>query len=138
MARRYMLALCLSSLMALPASLASACHLERISLELSCTQYKLQVAAVGVSHSHAIRYSFAVTPTTGGAPVTVSKTIPVNAPSGNFTEIVTNPITLVGSFDAKSFSGSATLLSESGNPEGTQEIKLSPAVLNCSTPQPGS
>lgn len=136
MARKYIAPLCLGGLMVLPASIALACHLERVSLELSCTQYTFKVAAVGVSHPHSIRYTFAVSPTTGGPPVMISKTIPVNSPSGLFNETVTNPLSLVGSYDAQSFSGTASLLSESGHTEGTMELKLSPATLHCAPPPP--
>ena len=138
MARKYMLSLCLSGLLVLPASLALACHLEKVSVELSCTQYKFRVTAVGVSHAHTIRYTFVAAPTTGGPPLTISKTIPVNAPSGDFTESVTNSLTLVGSYDAQSFSGSASLISDSGHTESTKEMTLSPAALNCAPPPQGS
>jgi|LNFM01.1.fsa_nt_gb hypothetical protein len=136
MARQHIAALGLSGLLILPATLAFACHLERVSLELSCTQYKLNVKAVGVSHPHSIRYTFAVSPTSGGPTVTISKTIPVSAPSGEFTESVINPLTLVGSYDAQSFAGSASLISESGQTESTQELMLSPVTLNCAPPPP--
>ena len=120
--------------MVLPATLALACHLERVSVELSCTQYKFKVTAVGVSHSHSIRYTFVVSPIAGGPPLKISNTIPVNAPSGDFTEIVTNSITLMGSYDAHSFFGSASLISETGQTESTKEMTLSPAALNCAAP----
>lgn len=134
MARKHILSLCLSGLMVLPASLALACHLEQVSLELSCTQYKFKVTAVGVAHSHAIKYTFVVSPTAGGPPLTISNTIPVNAPSGDFAESVTNSLSLIGSYDPRSFSGSASLVSETGHTESTKPMTLSPASLNCAPP----
>lgn len=131
MPRKLILTLALSGLLVLPASLAFACHLERVSLELSCTQYKFTATAVNLPHQHSIKYSFVINPKAGGAPQTISKIIPVSATSGFSTESVTEALTLVGDYGAQSISGSASLLSGSGDAENTVEITVSPVTLNC-------
>ena len=134
MARRYMLSLCLSGLLLLPASLALACHLERVSIDLSCTQYKFAATAVGAPHKHSIRYNFVLTPANGGTPITVSRTIPVNGASDTSMESVTGSLNLAGTYGAQSFSGTASLISDTGDTENTVAITLSPKTLNCSQP----
>lgn len=138
MSRNRMLSLGLSGLLVLPASAALACHLETVSLELSCTQYKLNVSAVNLQHSHSINYNFVVTPTNGGSPISISQSVALKTPSGSFSESVSNSLKLVGNFDAKSFSGSASLISETGAIEHTKEMTLSPVALSCATQTPGS
>jgi hypothetical protein len=138
MARKYRMSLCLGGLMVLPASLALACHLEKLSMDVSCTQYKIQVAGVGVPQGYSIKYTFVAAPNAGGLPFTISKTVPVSATTSDFTESVTGLLKLVGGYDAKSISGSAVLITASGATEGTPEIALSPVALNCAPLPPGS
>src|SRR5690348_10099644 len=102
MTRRYTPLFCLAGLLALPASLALACHLEMASVELGCTQYKIKMTAVGVPSTYSIRYTLNLSPTTGGTPQTISNTIPVGAQSGDFTKSVENPVSLAGVYNAQS------------------------------------
>jgi hypothetical protein len=134
MTRRYTALFCLAGLIALPASLAWACHLETASVELGCTQYNIKMTAVGVPSTYSIRYTFNLSSTTGGPPLTISNTVPVTAKSGDFTESVTNPLSLAGVYNAKSLSGSASLITENGQTESTIEMRFSPTTLNCSPP----
>lgn len=138
MARKYRISLCLGGLMVLPASLALACHLEKLSMDVSCTQYKIQVTGVGVPQSYSIKYTFVAASNAGGLPFTISKTVPVTSQTGDFTENVTGLLKLVGGYDAKSISGSAALITASGATEGTPEIVLAPVSLNCAPLPPGS
>ncbi len=139
MARKYLLSVCLSGVMLLPASLAYACHLHRISMELSCTQYRFTASGGLSPHGHTVQYSFVVTPTAGGTPRTFSKTIPVGPPTGLFEEVSAETINLVGDYDAKSLVGTASLVAEDGRVEHTLDIKLPPEMtkLSCA-PRAGS
>jgi len=130
MARKYISAFCLAGLLACSASLALACHLDVASVELGCTQYKIKLTAVGVPSNYSIRYTFNLSSSTG-APLTISNTIPVTAQSGDFTETVTNPISLTGSYNPQSFSGSASVISNTGQTENTIQITFAPTTLNC-------
>jgi hypothetical protein len=132
MARRYTPLLCLAGLLAFPASLALACHLETASVELGCTQYRIKMTAVGVPSTYSIRYTLNLSPTTGGAPQTISNTIPVAAQSGDFTKSVENPLSLAGVYNAQSLSGSASLITNTGETESTIQMTFSPRTLNCS------
>ena len=132
MARRYMPIFYLAGLLAFPASVALACHLETASVELSCTQYRIKVTAIGVPSTYSIRYTFNLSSTTGEPPLTISDTIPVTHQSGDFTENVTNPLSLVGVYNGRSLSGSASLISNTGQTENTIQVKFSPTTLNCS------
>ena len=134
MARKYMLLLCMAGLLAFPASLALACHLEIASVELGCTQYRIKVTAIGVPSTYSIRYTFNLPSTTGGPPLTISNTIPVTAQSGDFTDSVTGPLSLAGIYSAQSLTGSASLISNTGQTENTIQMTLSPPTLNCSPP----
>lgn len=134
MARKYMLLLGLGGLLTFPASLALACHLGMATVELECTQYKINVIGVGVPSTYTIRYTFNLASTTGGSPLTISNTIPVTAQSGDFKDSVTNPLSLAGVYNAQSVSGSASLISNTGQTESTIELTFSPAALNCSPP----
>jgi hypothetical protein len=134
MVRKYMLSLCVAGLLAFPASLALACHLHTASVEVGCTQYKINVTAIGVSSSYSIRYTFILSPTTGGSPLTISSTIPITAQSGDFTDSVTNPLSLVGNYNAQLLSGSASLVANNGKTENTIQMTFSPTTLNCSPP----
>jgi hypothetical protein len=131
MARRYTHLLCLAGLLAIPASVALACHLETASVELGCTQYKIKMTAVGVPSTYSIRYTLNLSPTTGGTPLTISNTIPVTARSGDFTESVENPLSLAGSYNTQSLSGSASLITGTGQTESTIQMTFSPTTLNC-------
>jgi hypothetical protein len=130
MARKYMPLFCLAGLLALPASLALACHIEISSVELSCTQYRIKVTAIGVPSTYSIRYTFSLASTAAEPPLTISNTIPVT----DFAESVTNPLSLTGVYNAQSLSGSATLISNTGQTENTIPITFSPMTLNCSSP----
>ena len=132
MARRYMPLFCLAGLLALPASLALACHLETASVELSCTQYRIKVTAIGVPSTYSIRYTFNLASTTAEPPLTISNTIPITAQSGDFTESVTNPLSLAGVYNAQSLSGGVSLISNTGQTENTIQMMFSPMTLNCS------
>ena len=132
MARKYMPVFCLAGLLAFSASLALACHLDVASVELGCTQYRIKLTAVGVPSTYSIRYTFNLSSTTGGPPLTISNTIPVTAQSGDFTESVTNPLSLTGIYNAQSLSGSASLISNTGQTENTIQMKFLPTMLNCS------
>jgi hypothetical protein len=135
MARRYMPLFYLAGFLALPASVALACHLAVATAELSCTQYKINVAAVGVPSSYSMRYTFTLASTTEEPPLTISNTIPVTHQSGDFTESVTNPLSLTGVYDAQSLSGGAvSLISNTGQTESTIPMTFSPVTLNCSPP----
>lgn len=134
MAHRYMPLFCLAGLLALPASLALACHLEIASVELSCTEYRIKVTAIQVPSSYSIRYTLNLASTTAESPLTISNTIPVTAQSGDFTESVTNPLSLTGVYNAKSLSGDVSLISNTGKTENTIQMKFSPMTLNCSPP----
>jgi hypothetical protein len=134
MARKYIPLFCLAGLLAPPASLALACHIEISSVELSCTQYRITVTAIGVPSTYSIRYTLSLASTAAEPPLTISNTIPITAQSGDFTEIVTNPLSLTGVYDAKSLSGSASLISNTGQTENTIRITFSPKTLNCSPP----
>jgi hypothetical protein len=70
---------------------------------------------------------------TGGPPLTISNTVPV-AQSGDFTQGVTNPLSLEGIYNAQSLSGSASLISDTGQMENTLQMRFSPTTLNCSPP----
>lgn len=132
MARRYTPLLCLAGLLAFPASLALACHLETASVELGCTQYRIKMTAVDVPSTYSIRYTLNLSSTAGGTPLTISNTIPVTAQSGDFTESVENPLSLAGSYNTKSLSGSASLITSTGQTESTIQMTFSPTTLNCS------
>lgn len=132
MASRYTL-FCLTGFLALPASLALACHLEMASVELNCTHYKFQVTGVGVPPTYSIRYTFNLQSTTGQAPIAISNTIPVTK-DGNFIESVTNPISLAGNYGAEPLSGVVSLITATGQTESTIPMTFSPAPLNCSSP----
>jgi len=134
MARKHMLLLCVAGLLAFPASLALACHLDRVSVELGCTQYNIKVTTIGVPSTYSIRYTFNLSSTIGGPPLTISNTIPVTAQSGDLTDSVTGPLSLVGIYNAQSLSGSASLISNTGQTENTIEMTFSPTTLNCSPP----
>jgi hypothetical protein len=123
---------CLAGLLALPASLALACHLETASVELSCTQYRIKVTAIGVPSTYSIRYTFNLASTTAEPPLTISNTIPITAQSGDFTESVTNPLSLAGVYNAQSLSGGVSLISNTGQTENTIQMMFSPMTLNCS------
>jgi len=131
MARRYMPLFCLTGLLAFPVSLAWACHLEVASVELSCTQYKIKVTAVGVPSDYSIRYTFNLPSTNGGPPLTISNTVPVTL-SGDFTASVAHPLSLAGSYNAQSASGSASVITNTGQTENTIQMTVLPATLNCS------
>lgn len=133
MASRYVL-FCLTGFLALPTSLALACHLEMASVELSCTHYKFQVTGVGVPPTYSIRYTFNLASTTAQAPITISHTIPVTAQGGNWTESVTNPLSLAGNYNAEPLSAGVSLITSSGQTESTIPMTLSPAPLNCTSP----
>lgn len=124
---------CLTGLLALPASIALACHLEMASVELSCTHYKFQVTGVGVPPTYSIRYTFNLASTNAQAPITVSNTIPVTK-DGNFIESVTNPLSLAGNYNAEPLSGGVSLITGTGETESTIPMTFSPAPLNCSSP----
>jgi hypothetical protein len=111
-----------------------ACHLETASVELSCTQYRIKVTAIGVPSTYSIRYTFNLASTTAEPPLTISNTIPVTAQSGDFTEDVTNPLSLAGIYNAQSLSGGASLISNTGQTENTIQMTFSPMTLNCSPP----
>src|SRR5262245_29109947 len=130
MTRRYMPLFCLAGLLAFPASLALACHLETASVELSCTQYKFKLTAIGVPSTYSIRYSINLS-TPGRPPLTISNTVQVTQ-SGDFTESVANPLSLAGIYNARSTSGSASLISDTGQTESTIQMIVSPTTLNCS------
>jgi hypothetical protein len=132
MTRRYTPLFCLAGLLALPASIALACHLEMANVELGCTQYKIKMTAVGVPSTYSIRYTLNLSPTTGGAPQTISNTIPVGAQSGDFTKSVANPLSLAGVYNAQSLSGSASLITDTGQTESTIPMTFSARTLNCS------
>ena len=132
MARKYMPVFCFAGLLACSASLAWACHLDMASVELGCTQYKIKLTAIGVPSTYSIRYTFNLSSTTGAPPLTISNTIPVTAQSGDFTESVTNPLSLTGTYNAQALSGSASLISNTGQTENTIQMKFSPTTLNCS------
>jgi hypothetical protein len=132
MTRKYMPAFCLAGLLAFSASLALACHLDIASVELGCTQYRIKLAAIGVPSNYSIRYTFNLSATNGGTPLTISNTIPLTAQSGDFTESATNPLSLTGSYNAQSLSGSASLISNTGQTENTIPMTFSPTTLNCS------
>jgi hypothetical protein len=134
MARKYMVLLCLAGVLAFPASLALACHLAMASVELDCTQYSIKVTGIGVPATYSIRYTFNLTSTNGGPPLTISNTIPVSAQSYDFTDSVTNPLSLAGIYNAQSFSGSASLISNTGQTESTIPMSFSRTTLNCSPP----
>jgi hypothetical protein len=135
MARRYMPLFCLAGLLALPASVALACHLETASVELSCTQYKIKVTATGVPSTYSMRYTFNLASITAEPPLTISNTIPVTAQSGDFTESVTSQLSLAGVYDAQSLSGGVvSLISNTGQTENTIPMTFSPMTLDCSRP----
>jgi hypothetical protein len=135
MARRYMPLVCLAGVLALPASVALACHLETATVELSCTQYKIEVTAIGVPSTYSIGYTFNLASATAEPPLTISNTIPVTDQSGDFTESVTNPLSLAGVYDAQSLSGGVvSLISDTGQTQSTIPMTLSPMTLNCSPP----
>jgi len=134
MARKYILPLCVAGLFAFPASVALSCHLHSASVELGCTQYKINVTAIGVSPTHSIQYTFILSSITGGAPLKISNTIPVTGQSADFANSVIYPLTLVGSYNAQSLSGSASLISNTGQTENTMQLTFSPTTLNCSPP----
>jgi hypothetical protein len=134
MASRFMPLFCLAGLLGLPASLALACHIEIANVELSCTQYGIKVTAIGVPSTYLIRYSFNLASTTAEAPVTISNTIPITSQSGNFTESVTNPLSLAGNYNAHSLSGEVSLITNTGLMESTIPLTFSPVSLNCSPP----
>ncbi len=71
------------------------------------------MTAVGVPHTYSIRYTFNLSSTTGGPPLTISETIPVTSHSGDSTDSVRNSLTLLGNYNAQSFSGSASLAAKS-------------------------
>lgn len=129
--RKYMLPLCLAGALAFPASLALACHLEKVSIELSCSQYKIMVKAVGATPTHTIHYTFVAPSNTGGPPLTISSTIPVTPHSGDFTDSVTKSLSLVGNYDARSLSGSASIISNSGKTENSINMTFPSTTLNC-------
>jgi len=133
MARRYTPLLFVAGLLAFPASLALACHLETASVELGCTQYKITVSGIDVPSTYSVRYTINLFSKTGGPPLTISNTFPF-AQAGDFTESVTNPLSLEGIYNAQSFSGSASLISNTGHTENTVQMRFSPATLNCSPP----
>lgn len=134
MARKLMLPFALGALMLLPPTVALACHLERVSVQISCSEYKFMATAVNLPHPHSIKYSFAISPSVGGARLTISNSFPVSSPSGTSTETSTGPLKLTGSFDSGSFSGVASLLAGDGSVEQTVDITLAPGTLNCAPP----
>ena len=95
---------------------------------------RINVTVIGASPTYSIRYTFKLSSTTGGPPLTISSTIPVTAQSGDFTDSVTNPLSLVGNYNVQSLSGSAYLISNEGRTENTVEVKFLPTTLNCSPP----
>jgi len=133
MAKRYM-PLFLVGLLVLPTSLASACHLEMASVELSCTQYRFKVTGVGVPSTYSIRYTFNLASSSAEAPLTISNTIPVTDKSGNFTESVTNPLSLAGNYNGQSLSGGVSLITNTGQTESTIPMTVSPIMLDCARP----
>lgn len=134
MIRKYMLSLCLAGALAFPASLVLACHLETASVELSCTQYKIMVKAVGATPTHTIHYTFIAPSTAGGPPLTISNTISVTPHSGDFTDSVTKSLSLAGNYDTRSLSGSASIISSSGQTENTINMTFPSMTLNCAPP----
>lgn len=141
MTRKSMLSVCLGGLLVLPASAAFACHFEKVSFEISCTQYKFAATGVLIPHPHSIKLSFVATPTNGGPPVSISKTIPVSGPPGNhvysFDESVTDALNLVGDYGPNSISGTATLVNGSGHSEGTATLSPPQTPMKCE-PRAGS
>src|SRR5215831_6490193 len=140
MARKYMQSLCLAALLAFPASLALANHIDSATVALACTQYGIKVTASDLApgDSYSIRYTFILSSTTGGPPLTISNTVPVTKPLSsvgnyNFTDSVTNSLSLVGNYNVQSPSGSASLLSNNQT-VNTIPITFSPTTLNCSPP----
>ena len=133
MASRYVPLFGLAGLLVLPTSLALACHLEMASVEISCTQYRFKVTGVGVPPTYSIRYTFNLASNTAEAPLTISNTIPITDRSDD-TESVTNPLSLAGNYDAQSLSGSASLITSTGETESTIPVTFSPIKLNCSSP----
>jgi hypothetical protein len=133
MANRYM-PLFLIGLLVLPTSPALACHLEMASVELSCAQYRFKVTGVGVPSTYSIRYTFNLASSPAEAPLTISNTIPVTDQSGNFTESVTNPLSLAGNYDGRSLSGGVSLITSTGQTESTIPMTVSPITLDCSRP----
>jgi hypothetical protein len=125
---------CLAGLLALPASLALACHLEIASVELSCTQYRIKVTGIGVPSTYSIRYTFDLASITAERPLTISNTIPVTAQSDDFTASLTNPLSLTGVYNAQSLSGVASVITNTGQTESTILMTFSPTTLNCSPP----
>ena len=134
MERKWLLSVCVAGLVAFPASLALACHLHSASVEVSCTQYKIDVTAIGVTPTHSIRYTFEVPSSSGAPALTISKTIPLTDRSGDIVDSLTNPISLVGSYDAKLLTGKASMVSSSGHTENTVDLTFSPSTLNCERP----
>jgi hypothetical protein len=139
-ARKYMQSLCLAALLAFPASLALANHIDSATVALACTQYGIKVTASDLApgDSYSIRYTFILSSTTGGPPLTISNTVPVTKPLSsvgnyNFTDSVTNSLSLVGNYNVQSPSGSASLLSNNQT-ANTIPITFSPTTLNCSPP----
>jgi len=72
MARKYTQSLCLAALLAFPASLALANHIDSATVALACTQYGIEVTASDLApgDSYSIRYTFILSSTTGGPPLT--------------------------------------------------------------------
>jgi hypothetical protein len=136
MASRYVPLFCLAGLLVLPTSLALACHLEMASVEISCTQYRFKVTGVGVPSTYSIRYTFNLASNTAEAPLTISNTIPITdqSQSDDFTESVTNPLSLAGNYNVQSLSGGASLITSTGQTQSTIPVTFSPIRLNCSSP----
>jgi hypothetical protein len=133
MARKRMLSLCLAGAFALPASVALACHLHSASVEIGCTQYKINVVGIGVSPSHVIKYTLNVPSSDGGQPVTISNTVSLTGRAGDITEVVSNPLTLSGKYDVRALSGKASIVNGS-HVENTVDVTAAPTSLNCDRP----
>jgi hypothetical protein len=140
MVRKYMQSLCLAGFLAFPASLALANHIDSAAVALACTQYSIKVTAADLApgDSYSIRYTFILSSSTGGPPLTISNTIPVtnrlsSVGNYNFTDSVTNSLSLVGNYDVQLPSGSASLVSNNET-ANTIQITFSPTTLNCSPP----
>jgi hypothetical protein len=129
---------CVAGLLGLFATPTPAYELSSpVNVALACTQYTIDVTAgdlvPGVSYQ--IQYTFTLSSTTGGPPLTISDTIPFTAQSTSFTDAVTKPLSLTDNYNASS--GTASLVfSNSGQTINTVQITFSPTSVHCSPPPP--
>jgi hypothetical protein len=129
---------CVAGLLGLFATPTPAYELSSpVNVALACTQYTIDVTAGDLvpTVSYQIEYTFTLSSTTGGPPLTISGTIPFTAQSTTFSDEVTKPLSLTDNYIASS--GSASLAFSNGQIINTvPSITFSPASVNCSPPPP--